>query len=213
MSDAPKPSRTEQRKTRTRAALVKAASSLLAEGRTDVSIQQITDLADVGFGSFYNHFGSKDELFEAAVQDALIAHSAFVNHVAQGVTDAPERFALGVRLTCRMQRQLPEMVRVVLNTGTAILTRAEGLGPQARGDIEAGMASGRFRVSDLDLAFMVVGGALLGALEHLDEHPDADADLAADRLAESLLQMLGVASEEAHALAYAPLPSRGAETA
>ncbi len=33
-----------------------------------VSIQEITDAADLGFGSFYNHFTSKQELFEVAVE-------------------------------------------------------------------------------------------------------------------------------------------------
>jgi len=28
------------------------------------SIQEITDTADIGFGSFYNHFESKDQLFQ-----------------------------------------------------------------------------------------------------------------------------------------------------
>ena len=32
---------------------------------------EITQAADVGMGSFYNHFESKDELFEAAVADRV----------------------------------------------------------------------------------------------------------------------------------------------
>jgi AcrR family transcriptional regulator len=37
---------------------------LIAEGRGErASIQEITEVADIGFGSFYNHFASKEELF------------------------------------------------------------------------------------------------------------------------------------------------------
>ena len=44
------PNRVDRRKERTRSALLRAARRLLAEDRTNVSIQEITDAADVGFG-------------------------------------------------------------------------------------------------------------------------------------------------------------------
>ena len=65
--------RFDRRRAQTRRALISAARALLAEedGVSSVSIQQIADRADVGFGSFYNHFDSKTALFDAAVTDAL----------------------------------------------------------------------------------------------------------------------------------------------
>src|SRR5579859_1853945 len=55
----PKVSRLDRRKARTRQALIDAAVRLIAEGRGDrASIQEITEEADIGFGSFYNHFES-----------------------------------------------------------------------------------------------------------------------------------------------------------
>ena len=57
-------SRGERRKAATRQKLIDAARVMLAAGTAaDASIQDITDAADVGFGSFYNHFGCKNELF------------------------------------------------------------------------------------------------------------------------------------------------------
>ena len=53
----PRESRLDRRKARTRQALIDAAVRLIAEGRGErASIQEITDEADIGFGSFYNHF-------------------------------------------------------------------------------------------------------------------------------------------------------------
>ena len=63
--------RLQRRKQRTRAALIKAARTLVAQGRLNVPVLEITRLADVGMGSFYNHFRTKEELFEAAVVDVL----------------------------------------------------------------------------------------------------------------------------------------------
>lgn len=171
-----------------------------------VSIKEITERAGVGFGSFHNHFDSKDALWEATVQDTMIAHSAMLAEASADLTDPAERFAVGVRTTCAMQRHLPEMVRVVLNTGTRILNLPEGIGPQARADIADGIAQGRFEVADPQLAFMAIGGALLGTLQHLDDHPEADVDAVASNLAESLLRQLGVTADESARLANAPLP-------
>ena len=60
--------RLDRRKARTRAALIRAAQTLIAEGRTNVPILEITQAADVGMGSFYNHFETKEQLFDAAVE-------------------------------------------------------------------------------------------------------------------------------------------------
>ena len=65
------PNRLDRRKARTRAALIRAAQTLIAEGRTNVPILEITQAADVGLGSFYNHFETKEQLFEAAVEAVM----------------------------------------------------------------------------------------------------------------------------------------------
>lgn len=207
MSGTATDGRAQRRKTVTRQALIGAAQTLVAKGRTAVSIQEITDLADVGFGSFYNHFTSKDDLFAAAVDLALTDHAALVQEAYADVTDPAERFAIGVRVTGRLSRLVPELVRVVLNSGVAVVGREQGLAAQARGDIEAGIAAGRFVSDDVDLSLMTVAGALLGALQHLEQEPGADAALCADRLAVSLLLMLGVDRKEAARLAALPLPT------
>lgn len=54
--------RLERRKQRTRAALIQAAQALIAEGKLNVPVLEITQAADVGMGSFYNHFDSKEAL-------------------------------------------------------------------------------------------------------------------------------------------------------
>ena len=64
--------RLDRRKARTRKALIDAAVQLIALGRGErASIQEITEAADIGFGSFYNHFASKEELFQTASEEVL----------------------------------------------------------------------------------------------------------------------------------------------
>jgi AcrR family transcriptional regulator len=69
---APRVSRLDRRKVRTRQALIDAAVRLIAEGRGDrASIAEITEEADIGFGSFYNHFDTKEQLFATASEAVL----------------------------------------------------------------------------------------------------------------------------------------------
>jgi AcrR family transcriptional regulator len=212
MSDGPPAlwSRTDRRRERTRAALVAAAQRFLAEGRSNVSIQQITDAADVGFGSFYNHFDSKEALFEAAVQEVLRAYGALRDQLVAGYEDPAEVFAASFRMTGRLQRQIPELVRVILNEGTRILVHDEGLAPRARADIEACMRAGRFDAGNPSLALMVVGGSLLGLLQLLDADSTLDAADLTDQMAVRVLRALGMSKDVAEELCARELPDQPA---
>lgn len=202
------PNRLDRRKARTRAALVAAAQRLLAEqGRADVSIQEITEAADVGFGSFYNHFTSKDELFDAAVALTLEEHGALLDSVVGDLKDPAEVFAASVRMTGRLQRTHPQMARILVRTGMPYLTSEGGLAPQAMRDLQAAFDDGRLDIDDALTAVAMTGGALLGVLHLLETRPDLDADRVTDRLAFRLLCMFGMAPAEAQEIATRPLPS------
>ena len=93
---APRVSRLDRRKARTRQALIDAAVRLIAEGRGDrASIQEITEEADIGFGSFYNHFDSKEQLFQTASEEVLERWGQLIDRASAGITDPAELFAVG----------------------------------------------------------------------------------------------------------------------
>jgi AcrR family transcriptional regulator len=202
------PNRLDRRKARTRAALVAAAQRFLAEqGRAEVSIQEITEAADVGFGSFYNHFTSKDELFEAAVALTLEQHGTLLDSVVGGLKDPAEIFAASVRLTGRLQRTHPQIARILVRTGMPYLTSDSGLAPQAMRDLQAAADNGRLDIDDARTAVAMAGGALLGVLHLLETSPDLDAERVTDQLAFRLLCMFGMTRAEAQEIATRPLPS------
>ena len=128
------PSRLERRKARTRAALIKAAQSFIAAGRVNVPVLEITQAADVGMGSFYNHFETKEELFAAAVEDALDQHGALLDRLTEGIDDPAVVFAQSFRLTGRLHRREPELSKVLLRHGLGLISATTGLGPRARRD-------------------------------------------------------------------------------
>lgn len=64
--------RTQKRAVRTRNKLLKAGLSLFGEsGMLGTTIEEITERADVGKGTFYRHFASKEDVFLALTHTAL----------------------------------------------------------------------------------------------------------------------------------------------
>lgn len=203
------PNRLERRKARTRAALVRAAQEFIAARRLNVPVLEITQAADVGMGSFYNHFESKDQLFEAAVADALERLGALLDELTTGLGDPAQIFAQSFRLIGRFHRRMPELSKVLLNNGLALAGSDSGLAPRARRDIENGVRAGRFTVSDPDMAMVVVAGASLCLGRFLHDHPGRDDAAAADQVTEDLLRMLGLSPGEAHEICQLSLPDLG----
>ena len=203
------PNRLERRKWRTRAALVKAAQRLIAEGKVNVPVLEITQAADVGMGSFYNHFDSKEQLFEAAVADVLDAYGSMLDRLTESIEDPAETFATSFRLTGRLFRRRPQESRILLANGLELLSSQRGLAPRALRDIRAGVAAGRFDVEDPELALAMAGGALLGLGALLRDDPDRDDARAADLVTENVLRLFGLSAADARAICRRPLPDDG----
>ena len=199
--------RLQRRKARTRAALVRAAQTFLADGRLTAPVLEITQVADVGMGSFYNHFASKEELFEAAVDDALEALGAYLDTLTVGMTDPVEKFTQSFRLTGRLFRAEPNLSRVFVNSAVAqAITTERGLAPRSLRDIEEAVRSGRFDVEDTELALALVAGTLTALGRVLLDRPDRNAEEAVDHTAARVLRALGVSVDEATQLVARPLP-------
>jgi len=205
-TSTPQVNRLDRRKARTRAALIRAAQTLIAQGRTNVPILEITQAADVGMGSFYNHFETKEQLFEAAVEDVMDAYGRLLDELTADLEDPAEVFACSFRLTGRLHRREPELSRVLLNNALRLLSADNGLAPRARRDIAAAVEAGRFDVEDLDVAVTMAAGALLTLGQLLHDQPGRDVEETTDRVAESLLRMFGTPRQQARRICSLPLP-------
>src|SRR5512139_3352343 len=179
---------------------------LAEQGRAEVSIQEITEAADVGFGSFYNHFDSKTALFDAALAEALAEYARLLTEATAGLSDPAEVFIASFRLTGRLRGTHPQVSRILLHTGLPHLTDPGGMAASAMRDLRAAAAAGRLDIGDPRVALASTGGALLGLLQLLENHPDMDTATATDELAANLLRMFGLSREEAHDIATRPLP-------
>jgi AcrR family transcriptional regulator len=209
-ASAPRASRLDRRKARTRQALVDAAVRLIGEGRGDrASVQEITEAADVGFGSFYNHFDSKEQLFQTASEEVLERWGQMIDRASAGITDQAERFAVGLRISGRLGWTHPDIAGFLTGAGLDALDIPVGLAPRALRDIQAGRDAGRFTVPDAEIALSAVAGGLLGLLRQCQRRPERVNEASVDQLAEAVLRLLGVPAPEAARLAALQLPSTG----
>jgi AcrR family transcriptional regulator len=198
--------RVERRKQRTRAALIEAAQGFIAAGKLNVTVLDITQAADVGIGSFYNHFGTKEQLFQAAIDEFIDLHGALLDRLSESEQDPAETFARSFRLTGRLFRRRPQEARVFLNSGVGPISSDRGLAQWALRYIDAANRAGRFHVADPELALAMVAGTLNGLGQLLQDQPARDDAQATDQITESLLRVFGVSANEAHEISHRPLP-------
>lgn len=198
--------RVDQRRARTRHALVCAAQRLLADGRTDVAVLEITELADVGVGSFYNHFNTKEDLFRTAVEEAMEWFGGLMDQLTSEIDDPAVAYAQSFRMTGRLHRRYPQLSRILLKHGMDVVHSDRGLGPRARRDIQNAIEAGRFDVEDLDLALAMTVSAQLALGTLLHAQPDRDDARSSDVMVRGLLRHFGMTADEAARICSLELP-------
>ena len=195
-----------RRRAATRAALIQAAQQLIAEGRTDASIAAITERADVGFGSFYNHFATKEQLFSEAFAEAMDGFSLSLDRLVRGVEDTARAVSIGFRIIGRVAEIAPGFASLVTQAGAATLQFNGSLRQASVRLIEKGIRAGRFSLPNADVAYSAIGGSLLGVVAYLLLEPGEDIDEQIDALAAGALRLLGLADGEAQQIAHEVLP-------
>jgi AcrR family transcriptional regulator len=192
----------KQQQTRTH--LINAASKVIAEkGVEGLRLRDVTDLADVGFGSFYKHFNSKEQLVEAVVLDlmASIAHD-LVDHVT-AIGDPAEAASAAHRWFVRNASVDQETARLIVHLDRADVLFQEMITPYAREMLQTGIDSGRFKNFDVTTTLTYVVGATMAVTRGvLEGRLGPDAETAS---AEVLLAALGLDEEQARDIAHRPL--------
>ena len=201
----PRRDRHARRRERTRRKLLDAARALFARQGVDMTrINEITDEADVGFGSFYNHFDSKEAIVEAVLAETVAAQGAVVDSVTAELDDPAEVVAAAHRYFVDLAHSDPDWGWLLVRLDLSHKISLQALGPFAERDLERGIREGRFRVANKRVALMACGGALLGVMQDVLE---GGAPKAAGRFhAEGVLRMLGLPAEDAAEVARRPMP-------
>ncbi len=205
-ADEPPLSRRERRKAETRGKLLAAARDLLAQQGADATrINEITEAADVGFGSFYNYFESKDAIVAAVVEAVTTELGETIAAVTVDFADAAEVMAIAHRTIIQQAAADPTVGWLLVRLELSHDLVSTALGPFVVRDLQRGIDDGRFTVADLVPTLIALGGALLGIVRAvLQDRAGPSADVSH---AIVVLQMLGVPLDEAIEVANRPLPA------
>lgn len=198
--------RQDRRKAETRSKLIAAARTLIArQGVEATRIREITNEADVGFGSFYNHFENKDEIVEVVLAEMVGSHASTVAAVISQLDDPAEVISAANRLFVLRARSEPEWAWLLLRLDLSHDVVMKALGPYALADLRTAIEAGRMHVPDVDIALRAQGGALIAVMRAVvDGDAPADADI---YHAEGVLRSLGLTAEDAASVARRPLPN------
>ena len=201
----PSKGRVALRQERNREALVRAGYVVMSEKGIDAAtMQEIAELADVGAGTVYSYFRSKEELAISVIERVMHDLAVRIAEVGASFADPAQVYAYGVRTVIDAAtgdlrwRQLLNRPEVIAEA----MFRCHG--PFAIRDLENAARAGRFALSDARLTFKLACYAIVGvsvAIVKGEMSPEA-----IEPAAVRLLCMAGLGEAEAVELARRPRP-------
>ncbi len=193
---------------------------MAGRGMEGVAIAEITEAADLGFGTFYNYFESKEAIYEALVDEVFESFGAALDQIAAQVDDPAEVLAASVRYTLRRASEEPLWGRFLVRVGFWSPVLDRGLAPRLLRDLKTGVAAGRFQAHDFPMTVVAVRGVVLSAVDastaprnrdtgdrDFAEIVGAETKSIPERTAAVLLRLLGLDPEEADKIVSRPLPT------
>lgn len=186
----------QRRRWETRRHLMEAGRSLFVEhGVEQVSIDAITSSAGVAKGSFYNHFDSREALFEALIEVTL---AELLEKRPQLSTSLSDPLEVGLARTWfSFYTLLSDLsaCRLLLQVGQvgAIGSIDKVLRVVLGEDLLHGVAQGSLNHIDRDLVLAAYFGVVTRTIGNLLTREDKiDAEVAADQLTELCFAVMGL---------------------
>ncbi len=197
--------RVARRRKRNRAALIAAGRAVMAEKGIDAAtMSEIAERADVGAGTVYTFFRSKDELAIAVLENLMHDLALRIEKVTNTFDDPAQVYAYGLRTVIDEAIGDPRW-RQLLNRSEVISdAMCRMMGPFATRDIDNATRAGRFHVADAELTLRLAAYGIMGFALAVSR-----GELPADQAEETvvnLLAMTGIGRDEAEALARRPRP-------
>ncbi|MGW4330954.1 TetR/AcrR family transcriptional regulator [Nocardia sp. NPDC004573] len=176
---------------RTRAALVRSGRWALGSGSAErIGIAGLAQEAGVATGSFYNHFSSKDDLFDTVLAEVIGELVRILDDATSGIDDPAGIVVAQLRALGEVGIGHPDIAAIILAMGYRFLEDPD-VGSRLAAGIRAGMAAERFRIHDLNAALDLVGGVALAILRTSQRDPAALTAPWINILAQQALTALG----------------------
>jgi AcrR family transcriptional regulator len=197
--------RVARRQQRNREALINAASTVMSEKGVDgATMLEIAELADMGAGTIYNYFKSKEELAIAVLEEMMHGLAVRIELATEKFEDPAQVYAYGIRnvletaTTDVRWKQLLNRSEVIAD---ALFRR---IGPFAIRDLRKAADAGRMKISNAELIWRLTTHAIVG-ISHAITRDEVSSD-SIDQVVVRLLCMTGLSVDGAIELASRQRP-------
>jgi AcrR family transcriptional regulator len=191
--------RFERRRERTRLELLAAATRVLAEkGLHETKIADIAAAADMGVGTFYLHFPTKDALFDAVVEDTMRRLKAVVDEARRTAPGPVEKMLDGNSAFCRFADQNRQVFKIVFGHAAAYndaIRRAQAMfAADIEETVREGVAAGVFAPILPEVAAQAIVGMATQLLSWWTERESIPLETLHETMATLALRGLGPAT-------------------
>jgi len=207
--DSPQEGRRARRRRETRAKLLQAAHIVMSRvGVESATIKEITQQADVGFGTVYSYFETKEKL-ASALLDCMIHDVVRRNFdVTEDLTHtAPETVAaVRNRMFVRTGMNDPLWCWWSKHPEQLFDRLDRGISPYAKPDIRISITNGELELAqeDVDFAWRMALWVVVGGIHDVAVHgASTNEDV---RVTEAVLRLIGMPPAKAQAYAAIELP-------
>lgn len=190
---------------RSRAQLIAAAIQVLAaRGVAQATVQEVAEAAGMTTGTVYNHFETKDDLVQQVGLRLANTLCRCISESQQPITEGAERMAIGNRRYLWLAEQSPAWALLLVDVASASPVLLADVRRYALEDLRLGVRQKSFRIPSETAAMNLINGTVLAAMLSIaaGEAPKGHASA----VAAMVLRGLGMAFEDAAAIARRPLP-------
>jgi AcrR family transcriptional regulator len=193
----------------TRQLLLYAARDLVLEtGHDRISIEEITNRAKVSKGTFYNYFGTKQDVFAAVAQGLKARLAADLVKTTDPIKDPAMKVAITLKFYFYQSLDNQDWREFTRFTGLTELYLEQDTEERVE-DLQRGIKAGRFKGDNIYFTDSLISGMSRHVLSEIDQGPLARD--ACDYALRSILQMLGLPEIVAKALTQTRLPPIAAQ--
>ncbi|MEN0108533.1 MAG: helix-turn-helix domain-containing protein [Pseudomonas sp.] len=198
----------EKARQRTRNRLLRAARSVMGrKGIEATAINDITEEAELSFGSFYNYFTSKEEVARAVFIEDALAMIEELDATTSPTAGIAERVGMNIRRTIHRGLTDPVWGWFLVHSMYSINDMISTMGTPLARDILVGNKEGVFDVVDVDATVDCVVGGMLFLLRKILEGGRPVS--AVESMVQYILRGMGVGHEEVDRIIHIDLNVAG----
>ena len=190
---------------RNRARHLRSAQELIIAVGPQATIDDFAEHAEVAVATLYKHFGSKEGMVLAAVEDALQRWEQWMMQVVAPISDPLEQLVASLRVMLRTRDTRPMEGVIMARAGQANMAPLDHLGAGFQQAVALLVQQGLLPADHIEARARALLAVVADEGIRQMSTPTATPE-EADTVLEWALPMLGISPAKAKRLAHAPLP-------